>query len=318
VATMLDCKGLRKRWGPVQALDGFDLTIAAGEICGLMGHNGAGKTTFARICAGLERPDAGTVIIDGIDIATDGRTARVLVGLAPQEIALYPTVTLKENLMFFGGLAGMPDRLLRREIDEIAQAMELTDVLPRLVGELSGGMQRRAQAATTLIHRPVVLLLDEPTVGADPTSRQALLAVVADRAAQGAAVCYTTHYLPELQDLGATLAVASRGRIIARGGREELLAGLPGQVVIGFGGPPPASLAGQATGTTESGELTFRAVNPAQTLARLLAELEPGSSPVRAVEVLEPSLDDLYRHLSDRNADVLSREPANAGADHDR
>jgi ABC-2 type transport system ATP-binding protein len=303
---MLDSTGLRKRWGPVQALEGFDLAIAAGEICGLMGHNGAGKTTFARICAGLERPDAGTVIIDGIDVVTDCRAARARVGLAPQEIALYPTVSLKENLIFFGGLAGMADRLLRREIDEIAQAMELTDVLHRLVGELSGGMQR-----------PVVLLLDEPTVGADPTSRQALLAVVRDRAARGAAVCYTTHYLPELEDLKATLAVASHGRIIARGGREELLAGLPGQVVIGFTGPPPTSLATQATGTTESGELSFRAVNPARTLARLLADLEPGSSPVRTVEVLEPSLDDLYRHLSGRNADVLSREPGAVGANHD-
>jgi ABC-2 type transport system ATP-binding protein len=297
---MLVAQGLRKRWGPVHALDGFDLTIAAGEICGLMGHNGAGKTTFARICAALERPDAGTVTVGGVDVVADPRAARARVGLAPQEIALYPIATLRQNLRFFGGLAGSAGRLLRRQIDEIAVAVELTDVLDRPVGELSGGMQRRAQAATVLISRPPVLLLDEPTVGADPTTRQALLAVVKERAAQDATVCYTTHYLPELEELGATLAVASHGRIIARGTREELLTGLPGQVVIGFAGPPPPGLADQATRVTGTGELTFRAVSPAQTLARLLAELEPGSPPVRSVEVREPSLDDLYRHLSAR------------------
>lgn len=308
---MLVAKELRKRWGPVHALDGFDLTIASGEICGLMGHNGAGKTTFARICATLERPDAGTAAIDGIDIVADPAAARARVGLAPQEIALYTTVTLRENLRFFGGLAGLAGRQLRQRIDEIAVAVQLTDVLDRTVSELSGGMQRRAQAATVLVHRPPVLLLDEPTVGADPTTRQALLAVVRERAAEGATVCYTTHYLPELEELGATLAVASNGQIIARGTREELLVGLPGQIVIGFTGPPPPVLAAAADETTASGELMFRAVNPAQALAGLLAKVGPDAPPVRSIEVREPTLDDLYRHLSGRAGVTLGQE-----ADH--
>jgi ABC-2 type transport system ATP-binding protein len=309
---MLVVRGLRKRWGAVHALDGFDLTIDSGEICGLMGHNGAGKTTFARICATLERPDAGTAAIDGIDIVANPGAARARVGLAPQEIALYTTVTPRQNLRFFGGLAGLAGRQLRQRIDEIAVAVELTDVLDRTVSELSGGMQRRAQAATVLIQRPPVLLLDEPTVGADPTTRQALLAVVRGCAAEGATVCYTTHYLPELEDLNATLAVAASGRIIARGTREELLVGLPGQIVIGFAGAPPPGLAGQSDETTAAGELVFRAANPAQTLARLLAEVGPDAPPVRAVEVREPSLDDLYRHLSGRTRTGLTREEHHA------
>lgn len=308
---MLEVNGLRKRWGPVQALDGFDLTIAAGEICGLMGHNGAGKTTFARMCSGLERPDAGSVRIDGLDIGTAGRASRHLVGLAPQELALYPTATLRQNLRFFGGLAGLRRRALNRETEEIAEAMRLTDVLDRPVGRLSGGQQRRGQAATALLHRPVVLLLDEPTVGADPATREVLLHLVKDRAGQGAAVCYTTHYLPELEVLDATLAVAAAGKVVARGSREELTAGLPGEVVIAFKGPVPGRVAHRGTVSAEPGELHISAVRPAEALAAVLSELGPDTEAVRAVEVREPSLDDLYRRL-----EAGARSVREAGAPH--
>jgi ABC-2 type transport system ATP-binding protein len=131
--------------------------------------------------------------VAGVDVGAQPARARTLVGLAPQEIALYPSATLRENLRFYGGLAGLRRAELRREITEMADVVALTDVLDRAVGTLSGGQQRRAQAATALLHRPPVLLLDEPAVGADPVTRQALLALVRDRAEQGAAVCYTTH-----------------------------------------------------------------------------------------------------------------------------
>lgn len=296
---MLEALDLHKCWGDRPALAGFDLTIEAGEICGLLGHNGAGKTTFARICAGLVRPDAGHVRVAGVDVGAQPARARALVGLAPQEIALYPSATLRENLRFYGGLAGIRRGELRREITEMADAVALTEVLDRAVGTLSGGQQRRAQAATALLHRPPVLLLDEPTVGADPVTRQALLALVRDRAEQGAAVCYTTHYLPELEELGATVAVAQAGRIIARGRREQLLADLPSRVVLGFTAEPPAVLAAEAESTAD-GAFSFTTNQPAHALARILAALGDRVAQVDRVEIREPTLDDVYRRLTSR------------------
>jgi ABC-2 type transport system ATP-binding protein len=228
MAALLQATGLVKRFGGTVALDGFDLAVAAGEIAGLVGHNGAGKSTFARVTAGLVTPDAGAVHVDGLNASRAATRVRPILGLAPQELALYPTATARENLFAFAGLYGLRRRDARRRIGELADALALGDVLDRRVRDLSGGQQRRLQAATAMIHRPRVLLLDEPTVGADPITRDALLAVVRATAQEGAAVVYTTHYLPELDTLGATLAVANHGRVVARGSRAELLASVPG------------------------------------------------------------------------------------------
>ncbi len=272
---MLHAEGLRKRYGPTVALDGFDLTIAASEIVGLVGHNGAGKSTFVSVVAGLIRPDAGRITVGG----RPPRSARGWLGVAPQEIALYQSATVRQNLRLFGGLAGLRGRRLATAIDEVAAALSVAELLDRPVVQLSGGQQRRTQAATALLHHPRLLLLDEPTVGADPGTRQALLAVVKDRAAAGAAVCYTTHYLPELADLGATIAVAAAGRVIARGGQRELLAGLPGELRVTL---------------TDGTSRTVRTPEPSAALADLLA----GGASVATVDIHQPSLDDLYHALA--------------------
>jgi len=275
---MLRAQGLVKRFGAQTALDGFGLTVAPGEIVGLIGHNGAGKTTFVEIAAGLVRPDAGTVEIAGFDVRRHPGAARARLGLAPQQLALYPTATVRDNLAVFGGLAGLRRRALRDAIAEVAAATQVEPLLGRRVGPLSGGQQRRVQTASALLHRPAVLLLDEPTVGADPDTRQALLSVVRDRAAAGTAICYTTHYLPELADLGASLAVVAAGRVIARGEQDELLAALPGEIRLGF-----------ADGT----ERRVPSRHPADDLPGLLAGLPPLST----VDIRRPSLDDLYHSL---------------------
>jgi ABC-2 type transport system ATP-binding protein len=272
---MLVAEGLVKRYGSTTALAGFDLTVAPGEIVGLIGHNGAGKTTFVEVVAGLVRPDAGRVTVAGL---APGRAARRQLGLAPQDVALYPSATVRQNLRLFGALAGVRGRALTGSIDEVAAALDLTAVLDRAVGVLSGGQRRRAQTATALLHRPAVLLLDEPTAGADPTTRLALLEVVRQRATDGAAICYTTHYLPELEDLDATIAVARHGRVVARGDRTTLLAGLPGEVRVEFRAGPPQRIA-----TTD----------PAGALASVLAS---GRTPV-AVDIRRPDLDALYASL---------------------
>ncbi|BCJ31348.1 ABC transporter ATP-binding protein [Actinocatenispora sera] len=279
---MLHATGLTKRYGSTTALAGLDLTVGPGEIVGLIGHNGAGKTTFVEITAGLTRPDAGTVEIAGIDAVRHPAAARRHLGLAPQHLALYPSASVRQNLTVFGGLAGLRRRALRAAIDEVATATELTDVLDRPVGLLSGGQQRRTQTATALLHRPAVLLLDEPTVGADPQTRQAMLAVVRQRADAGVAVCYTTHYLPELDELGATLAVLRAGRVIARGTRDELLTGLPGELLLGY---------------TDGTERRISSTDPRAELAAAVTD-PTRTAGLSTVDIRRPSLDDLYHALS--------------------
>ncbi|MEU8146396.1 ABC transporter ATP-binding protein [Nonomuraea sp. NPDC048901] len=265
---MLKATGLVKSFNGVAALDGFCLEVAPGEIAGLVGHNGAGKTTFFEIASGLITPESGNVVIDG------------QVGVAPQQLALYPSVTVRETLRFFGGLAGLRRQALKQAIDRIAEEMLLTNELDRRVSVLSGGQQRRTQAATALVADPAVLLLDEPTVGADPETRAALLAAVRRRAENGATVVYATHYLPELTELAATIAVAKSGRVIARGTGEELLKGLPGEVRVVL---------------DNDEELAVTTADPTATLAELLRGLD---RPVRGIDIRQPSLDDLYKELS--------------------
>ncbi|WP_182883423.1 ABC transporter ATP-binding protein [Microbispora sp. H10949] len=273
---MLVAEGLVKRYGRHSALDGFDLAVASGEIVGLIGHNGAGKTTFVEVVTGLVRPDAGRVRIAG----GSGRAVRRLLGVAPQEFALYNGVSVRENLRLFAGLAGLRGRRRDTEITRVLDELHLAPIVDRPVGVLSGGQRRRVQAATAMVGSPPLLLLDEPTAGADPETRSALLAAVRARAEAGAAVLYTTHYLPELVDLDATVALARAGRVVARGTQRELTRGLPGELRVTFADPAEP-------------ELRLPTTDPGADLAALLAS---GRTPT-SVDVRRPSLDDLYRVL---------------------
>ncbi|WP_433413420.1 ABC transporter ATP-binding protein [Microtetraspora malaysiensis] len=277
---MLLAEDLVKGYGRRRALDGFDLAVAAGEIVGLIGHNGAGKTTFVEIVSGLVRPDAGRLRVGGRDALRAGRALRRLLGVAPQEFALYNRVTARENLRLFAGLAGLRGRRRDAEIARVLDELQLAALADRPVGVLSGGQRRRVQAATAMVGSPRLLLLDEPTAGADPETRSALLAAVKARAEAGTAVLYTTHYLPELVDLDATVALARAGRVIARGTQQELTRGLPGELKVAFADPAEP-------------ELRLPTTDPGADLAALLAS---GRTPA-SVDVRRPSLDDLYRSL---------------------
>lgn len=277
---MLEALELTKRYGSVNALSGFSLSVAAGEIVGLVGHNGAGKTTFVEIVSGLIRQDSGYIAIGGKPPAV----SRGRIGVTPQHLGLYPSVTVREHLELFGRIAGLRRSALTSAIEELAVALRLTEIMDRRTGVLSGGQQRRTQTATALVHRPSLLLLDEPTAGADLETRQAMLDVVKQRAADGTAVVYTTHYLPELTELDASIAVIRGGQIIARGSYEELAAGLPGEVRLVF---------------DDEQDLRVSTTDPTATLIDLLNKTDRN---VSSVELHNPSLDDLYRSLAVSNA----------------
>ncbi|MEE4543818.1 ABC transporter ATP-binding protein [Streptomyces sp. V4-01] len=295
---MLRTEGLVKSYGGRRVLDGFGVEVAPGEIAGLIGHNGAGKTTLVEVVSGLVRPEAGAVTVCGVDALREPRAARALLGVAPQELALYPTVTVREHLGLFAGLAGLRRAAARRAVATVAEELMLGDVLDRRCAVLSGGQRRRAQAASAMVGAPRLLLLDEPTAGADPQTRQALLTAVRARAAAGAAVLYTTHYLPELVDLDATLVVARDGRVVARGDRAALTADLPGEIRITL---DPARTRPRLTDalrprTREDGDDALRVAtfDPPADLAALLS---CGYAPL-TVDVRRPDLDDLYAALA--------------------
>lgn len=308
---MLTITGLRKAYGPNQVLAGVDLTARSGEIVGLVGPNGAGKTTLVSIVAGLRPADSGTVRVGGVDALADPRAARRILGLAPQDLGIYPTLSARRNLEFFAELAGLRGRDLRRRVDDLADALDLATLMPRRAGELSGGQQRRLHTAMALVHDPRVLFLDEPTVGADVRTRGQVLEVVRQKAAAGCAIVYASHYLSEIEDLDATVAVLEGGRIIAHGPCSDLVAehGSP-TLRLTFEGPAP-----EIEGfTVEGSTAVLSTPDSARAAATVLAGLNGLAGRLRGIEVVEPSLEAAYLALTGRHSSGAS--PASALVRH--
>jgi ABC-2 type transport system ATP-binding protein len=306
---MLRIQEVTKSYGRQDVLRGVDLSVEAGEIVALIGINGAGKSTLASVVAGLRKADAGAVTIHGIDTLLEPHAARQHFGLAAQDIGLYPTLTGRENLNFFGRLAGVKSQTLKRRIEEFAESLELTHFLNKRTETLSGGQRRRLHTAIAMLHRPGVLWLDEPTVGADIQSRQQLLLEIRRFAAEGNAVVYATHYFPEVETLGASIAVLHRGRIVARGSRESIIRNhaLP-SIELEFEGDLPESLedfiqAGRGPDVTRA---LIPVRRPAAELAQIVGNLGQAASRLRSVELHQPDLELAFLSITDeaRLADV--------------
>ncbi|WP_052280242.1 ABC transporter ATP-binding protein [Nocardia vulneris] len=296
---MLEICDLNKSYGKKQVLTGVDLLVRPGEIVGLLGPNGAGKTTTASIVAGLTPADSGTVRIDDIYLATEPRQARRKLGFAPQELGVYPTLTARENLTFFGKLMGVGRKELPARIDEVAARLGITPFLTTRAHQLSGGQQRRLHTAMALLHEPDVLWLDEPTVGADVAARQDLLDEVRALADRGAAVVYATHYLPELEVLGARVVVLHQGRILAQGSAAELIERhAQAAVSLEFVTAIPACLGGflAAPGATvvDARRLDIPTNAPGQLLAQLFTTLDTDTEQLLAAEIQHPNLENAY------------------------
>lgn len=298
----LEVEQVVKSYGDHRALDGVSLRVEPGEVCGLLGPNGAGKTTLVSIVAGLLVADEGAVRVDGMDVSSGGRAVRSRIGFAGQETAVYPTVTVRENLVLFADVAGLKGARRAERIDDVADALDLTELMGRQARHLSGGERRRLHTAMALVHRPALALLDEPTTGVDVATRQRLLATVRRIAADdGTAVVYSTHYLPEIEQLDANVVLIDRGRVLASGPVREMVGRHGGGVVeISLSAEPPAIDGAEVEVVAAGFVLRMRGAQPGALLARSMAQLGRATEHVVGVEVLPPSLETVFVELTGR------------------
>jgi ABC-2 type transport system ATP-binding protein len=291
--------GVHKSYRDVSALRGVDLEIEPGEIVALLGANAAGKTTLISIAAALCRPDAGGVWVDGVNMLTHPERGRRSLGVATQETGVYPTLSVRDNLRFFGELVGLRRKMLVERLESVAEAFGLSAVLDRETRVLSLGEVRRLHTAMIMLGRPPLLLLDEPTTGVDVGTRARMLELVRDLAMDGSAVCYSTHYLVEAEQLGASVAVLHHGRIVARDTVQTLI-GCYGQsaIELRFDGPAPQLV--DVPGVQRS-EATLRLAtdrSSAHSVASLFAALGDSITQLRDVRLIQPNLESVFLALT--------------------
>jgi ABC-2 type transport system ATP-binding protein len=219
---VISVDGLSKSFGGLRAVDRVSFDVPQGEVFGLLGPNGAGKTTTISMVSGLLRPDEGTVTIGDYDLWESPRRAKCLLGLVPQEVALYEEFTAPENLLFWGGLYDVPRSELKQSVQDVLRQVGLAGRAREPVSRYSGGMKRRLNLAIGLVHRPKALLLDEPTVGIDPQARNAILEIIRDIARHGTTIIFTTHHLEEAEQLCDRIAIMDHGRVLQTGSVREL------------------------------------------------------------------------------------------------
>ena len=223
-ATAITINGLTKDYGDVRAVDGLTLSISEAEVFGLLGPNGSGKTTTINCLTGLLKPTRGTIEVGGFDVQIDGAKAREILGVSPQESAVFPYLTGKENVQLFGALYSAPKKSLGGRVDYVLEKVGLMDDAGRKVSKYSGGMKRRVSIAMALVTDPRIVLLDEPTVGMDPQSRRAVWDFIMELRDNGKTVVLTTHYMEEAEELCDRVGIIDHGRLIAQGSPTDLRA----------------------------------------------------------------------------------------------
>ena len=266
---MIQVSNLRKAYGALQAVDGLSFEVKRGETFGLLGPNGAGKTTTLHMLMGALRPDSGTIAIDGQGDPTNA-DARRKIGLAPQALALYEQLTAQENLTFFARLYGLTGTALTERVNEAIRIAGLEDRRKDRVGTYSGGMKRRLNLAVALVHDPLVLFLDEPTVGVDPQSRNFLFDAITSLAKQGRTILYTTHYMEEAQRLCDRVAIMDHGKILALDTVPGLIAMHGGKALIDVELESPPADTSTLPGKVEGNLLLIESDKPHEALGRLL------------------------------------------------
>jgi ABC-2 type transport system ATP-binding protein len=315
-------RGVEKSFGPLVALGGVDLTVEEGTVLGLLGRNGAGKSTLVRILSTLMLPDSGTATIGGIDVVRDAQRGRCLIGLAGQAAAVDPTLTGRENLELVGRLYGLPRREARLRAADVLERLSLTGAGDRRVVTYSGGMRRRLDLGASLVGRPSVLIMDEPTTGLDPRTRLELWRFVDDLVREGTTVLLTTQYLEEADRLADRIAVLERGTVIAEGTAAELKQRVGGDVLElrARRGVDVERLRGLLSGLGSSApvvdmrwqRLTLATSDPIRTLLAAARRIQESGIKVDDLGLRRPSLDDVFLSLTG-SKETAPSSPLHAG-----
>jgi ABC-2 type transport system ATP-binding protein len=303
---LLECRELRKRYGERTAVDGVSFHIARGETYGLLGPNGAGKTTSISMICGLLERDGGEVTVAGQAVDVSSVDAKAAIGYVPQDLAIYPDLSARENLRFFGKLQRLSGSALDERVDAVLELTGLTDRADDRTDDYSGGMKRRLNIGIGLLHEPQLLVLDEPTVGVDPQSRNAILEAVDGLRAGGMSILYTTHYMEEAERLCDRIGIIDEGHILAEGTRRELisLVGQMDRVTLGATGSLSAAatalgaIEGVQDVTAADGSLEITATGARTLLAEIIQVAAAAGTTVSSVEVTEPDLEAVFLHLT--------------------
>jgi ABC-2 type transport system ATP-binding protein len=306
----IEVSGLTKEYGDFTALRGISFTVERGEVLGLLGPNGSGKTTTVNQLATLQRPTSGTAKICGHDVVAEAARVRELISLTGQYASLDESLTAAENLAVFGRLTGLRGKAVAARIDELAQQFDLGEFLTRRVRDLSGGMRRRVDVAAALITRPEVLFLDEPTTGLDPRSRQSVWSLVSELKAMGITVILTTQYLEEADLLSDNIVVIDKGTVIAQGTADELKARTGGSFCevtpVRMADLPAvrgvlSEVSGGPLDESEDGRVAIPAPGGPRTLTEVVRRLDEADIQIADIALRRPSLDDVFLALTDRS-----------------
>jgi len=305
---MIDVADLRKTYGELVAVNGVTFAAQPGEIFGLLGPNGAGKSTTIGCISGLLKPSGGRVKVLGHDVVIDGLAARQELGVVPQELALYDDLGARENLAYWGQAYGLGGDALKRRVLEVLEQLGLGDRAREPVKRFSGGMKRRLNFGCGIVHKPKVLLLDEPTAGVDPQSRVHLLDLVRQQVATGTCVLYTTHYMEEAQDLCNRIAIIDHGKLLAMGSLPELRRLIGERDVVRLTGKfdPAAArraieaLSGAEVVSVDAAALRLAIEGATQRLPALFQALAQAGSDIQETSLTQPSLETLFIKLTGR------------------
>jgi ABC-2 type transport system ATP-binding protein len=303
---ILVAQDLKKSYGDFEAVKGISLQVARGEVFGLLGPNGAGKTTTISMLTGLLEPTAGQITIDSLDLETHTNEVKAKLGLVPQELALYPTLSARQNLVFFGRIYGLKGKDLKQRVDEVLEMIGLTERADEAIKNYSGGMKRRVNIGAGLLHKPDVLFLDEPTVGVDPQSRNAIFENVEALNRAGMSVIYTTHYMEEAQRLCHRVAIVDEGELIALDTPTALIRSLGGGIVIiGIAEGTPEGLTegiAQApavkAATRADGQIKIETQRLQEGLMATLDITNQLDVRITSLEILEPNLESVFLNLT--------------------
>lgn len=305
---ILEVKGLSKKFGDFIAVDNMSLSVREGEIFGFLGANGAGKSTTINMVSSLLRPTSGEILIMQRDIAKERRHAKLNLGIVPQELAIYEDMTAYENVSFFAGLYGLRGSVLKERTEEALEFVGLGDKAKSYPKNFSGGMKRRLNIACAIAHKPKLIIMDEPTVGIDPQSRNYILASVRKLNESGCTIIYTSHYMEEVEEICSRIAIVDHGKIIAEGTKEQLKATITDVKEIrielktaqGTESEHLHGIPGVRKVLQEENVLLIHSDAAVDNLNPILKRLLADGSEIRAVEEQEPNLETVFLTLTGR------------------